>query len=110
MNISSRIAPGYSSDTIGHFNLLAPAAFLSGLSTLTVWLIVSNMAGLMALAAVYGLVSGTFISMSIMITPAVASISGRGVGGNKNGNAIQYHIRSVSRIYLLVFSLRRHWV
>ncbi|EKM75508.1 hypothetical protein AGABI1DRAFT_46358 [Agaricus bisporus var. burnettii JB137-S8] len=81
-SIFGRIAPAHLSDTIGHFNLLAPAALLSGLSTLFIWPNVKNMAGLIAFAAIYGFVSGAFISV---LTPAVASISERGRVGTRMG-------------------------
>lgn len=80
--IFGRIAPAYISDTIGHFNLLTPAAFLSGLSTLALWYNVKNLAGLMVFAAVYGFFSGAFISV---LTPSIACISERGQVGTRMG-------------------------
>ncbi|KAF9448785.1 MFS general substrate transporter, partial [Macrolepiota fuliginosa MF-IS2] len=88
--IFGRIAPAYISDTIGHFNLLAPAAFLSGLSTLALWLNVKNLAGLMAFAAIYGFLSGAFVSV---LTPSIACISERGQVGTRMG--MLYSVTSI---------------
>ncbi|KAF9476184.1 MFS general substrate transporter [Pholiota conissans] len=70
--VLGRIAPAYLSDTIGRFNLLAPAAFLSGLACLAFWLNTETLVALMLFAAVYGFCSGAFITL---ITPCVAQIS-----------------------------------
>lgn len=80
--VFGRIAPAYISDTIGHFNLLAPAAFLSGLFTLALWLNVKNFAGLMAFATIYGFLSGAFISV---LTPSIACVSERRQVGTRMG-------------------------
>ncbi|KAJ3575516.1 hypothetical protein NP233_g1064 [Leucocoprinus birnbaumii] len=80
--IFGRVAPAYISDTIGHFNLLTPAAFLSGLATLALWFNVKDLAGLMVFAAVYGFLSGAFISV---LTPSIARISERGQVGTRMG-------------------------
>ncbi|KXN85072.1 Riboflavin transporter MCH5 [Leucoagaricus sp. SymC.cos] len=80
--IFGRIAPAYISDTIGHFNLLTPAAFLSGLATLALWYNVRNLAGLMVFATIYGFLSGAFISV---LTPSIARISERGQVGTRMG-------------------------
>jgi len=80
--IFGRIAPAYISDTIGHFNLLTPAAFLSGLSTLILWLNVRNLVGLMVFSTVYGFLSGAFISV---LTPSIARISDRSQMGTRMG-------------------------
>lgn len=80
--IFGRIAPAYISDTIGHFNLLTPAAFLSGLVTLALWFNVRNLAGLMVFAAVYGFLSGAFISV---LTPSIVRISARDQVGTRMG-------------------------
>ncbi|KAF5340689.1 hypothetical protein D9611_007314 [Ephemerocybe angulata] len=60
--IIGRVAPAYLSDTLGHYNLLFPAAFLSGLSCVTLWLCSKSIAVLLGFAAVYGFTSGAFIS------------------------------------------------
>lgn len=80
--IFGRIAPAYISDTIGHFNLLAPAALLSGVATLALWFNVRNLAGLMVFSAVYGFLSGAFISV---LTPSIARISDRDQMGTRMG-------------------------
>lgn len=70
--VLGRIAPAYLSDTIGRFNLLTPAAFLSGLTCVTIWLMARGLTALMLFAATYGFFSGAFIAL---ITPCVAQIS-----------------------------------
>jgi MFS family permease len=67
-----RIAPAYVSDSIGHFNILTPSAFLCGLSCLVFWLFSKSLVSIMLFAATYGFFSGAFISV---ITPCVAQIS-----------------------------------
>ncbi|KAF8875300.1 MFS general substrate transporter [Infundibulicybe gibba] len=70
--VVGRIAPAYLSDGLGRFNLLTPAAFLSGLSCLVFWMFTRSMVSVMLFAAVYGFFSGAFISL---VTPCVAQIS-----------------------------------
>ncbi|KAJ7882538.1 MFS general substrate transporter [Mycena olivaceomarginata] len=70
--VIGRIAPAYLSDKIGRFNLLAPAAFLSGLLCVLFWVFARSLVPLMLFAAAYGFTSGAFISV---ITPCVAQIS-----------------------------------
>ncbi|KAJ7162664.1 MFS general substrate transporter [Mycena crocata] len=70
--VVGRVAPAYLSDSIGRFNLLAPAALLSGLLCLLFWLFAKSLVPLMLFAAAYGFTSGAFISV---ITPCVAQIS-----------------------------------
>ncbi|KAJ6460074.1 MFS general substrate transporter [Mycena vitilis] len=70
--VLGRIAPAYLSDKIGRFNLLAPAALLSGLLCVLFWLFARALVPLMLFAAAYGFTSGAFISV---ITPCVAQIS-----------------------------------
>ncbi|KAJ6549934.1 MFS general substrate transporter [Mycena capillaripes] len=70
--VIGRVAPAYLSDRIGRFNLLVPAAFLSGLLSVLFWLFARSLVPLMLFAAAYGFASGAFISV---ITPCVAQIS-----------------------------------
>ncbi|KAJ7779428.1 MFS general substrate transporter [Mycena maculata] len=70
--VIGRIAPAYLSDRIGRFNLLVPAAFLSGLLCVLFWIFAKSLVPLMLFAAAYGFSSGAFISV---ITPCVAQIS-----------------------------------
>lgn len=70
--VFGRIAPAYLSDSIGRFNLLTPAAFLSGLACVTIWLMARGLTALMLFSATYGFFSGAFIAL---ITPCVAQIS-----------------------------------
>jgi predicted MFS family arabinose efflux permease len=70
--IFGRIAPAVLSDTLGRFNILAPSAFLSGVSCLIFWQFSRSLLAFMLFAATYGFFSGAFISV---ITPCVAQIS-----------------------------------
>lgn len=88
--IFGRIAPAWLSDTVGRFNLLAPSAFLSGLSCLVFWLFAKSLVSIMAFAMTYGFFSGAFISV---ITPCIAQISDITVIGTRIG--MLYSIISV---------------
>lgn len=70
--VFGRIVPAILSDKIGRFNLLIPTSFLAGLSCLVFWMLAKTMIAVMGFAAVYGFLSGAFISV---ITPCVAQIS-----------------------------------
>lgn len=70
--VFGRIVPAILSDKIGRFNLLMPTSFLAGLSCLIFWMLAKTMIAVMGFAAVYGFLSGAFISV---ITPCVAQIS-----------------------------------
>jgi len=71
--VLGRIAPAALSDAIGCFNLLAPSAFLCGLSCIILWFVTAkSLATLMLFAAIYGFFSGSFISL---VNPCVAQIS-----------------------------------
>lgn len=70
--VFGRIVPAILSDKMGRFNLLIPASFLAGLSCLIFWMLAKTMTAVMGFAAVYGFLSGAFISV---ITPCVAQIS-----------------------------------
>ncbi|KAG1739447.1 MFS general substrate transporter [Suillus paluster] len=80
--IFGRIVPAILSDKIGRFNLLIPAAFLAGLSCLVFWMLAKTMIAVMTFAAVYGFLSGAFISV---ITPCVAQISDINEIGSRMG-------------------------
>ncbi|KAI9058784.1 MFS general substrate transporter [Trametes sanguinea] len=60
---------GFLADRIGPVNALWAVIMLSGLTQLLVWTFVSNYAGIMAFAIMYGFVCGCFLSLS----PAVAA-------------------------------------
>jgi MFS family permease len=70
--VLGRTAPAYLSDKLGRFNLLAPSAFLSGLSCLVFWFFAKSLVSVMLFSVVYGLISGSFVSL---INPCVAQIS-----------------------------------
>ncbi|KAF5358685.1 hypothetical protein D9758_007655 [Tetrapyrgos nigripes] len=106
--IFGRIAPSILSDRLGHFNLLAPTAFLSGLLVLTGWLIPASKAeellsylrstndldsepseahGLfvtvVVFAVLYGVFSGAFISLinpCVVKTTKDVTVVGRRIG------------------------------
>ncbi|KAG1899670.1 MFS general substrate transporter [Suillus fuscotomentosus] len=70
--VFGRIVPAILSDKMGRYNLLMPTSFLAGLSCLVFWMLAKTMIAVMGFAAVYGFLSGAFISV---ITPCVAQIS-----------------------------------
>ncbi|KAL1743668.1 major facilitator superfamily domain-containing protein [Schizophyllum fasciatum] len=77
-----RILPAYLADLAGPLNLLAPAAALSGAVAICLAHAPSAPAPIMALAAVYGFLSGAFISV---VTPCVARLSPAGRVGARVG-------------------------
>ncbi|KAI0659615.1 MFS general substrate transporter [Cubamyces menziesii] len=66
---AGRTLIGFLADRIGPVNSLWAMVMLSGLTQLLVWTFVSNYAGIMAFAIMYGFVCGCFLSLS----PAVAA-------------------------------------
>lgn len=70
--VFGRIVPAILSDKIGRFNLLMPTSFLAGVSCLIFWMLAKTIIAVTGFAAVYGFLSGAFISV---ITPCVAQIS-----------------------------------
>jgi MFS family permease len=80
--VFGRIVPAILSDKMGRFNLLMPTSFLAGLSCLIFWMLAKTMIAVMGFAAVYGFLSGAFISV---ITPCVAQISDINEIGSRMG-------------------------
>ncbi|KAL1680166.1 major facilitator superfamily domain-containing protein [Schizophyllum commune] len=82
-----RLLPAYLADRAGNFNLLAPAAALCGADISSLVPVASgacapSLASIMIFAAVYGFLSGAFISV---VTPCVAQISPAGRVGARVG-------------------------
>ncbi|KAL1705753.1 major facilitator superfamily domain-containing protein [Schizophyllum commune] len=89
-----RLLPAYLADRAGNFNLLAPAAALCGVACLVVagsvidtmpiasGACTPSLAYIMTFAAIYGFLSGAFISV---VTPCVAQISPAGRVGARVG-------------------------
>ncbi|KAI6166694.1 major facilitator superfamily domain-containing protein [Pisolithus thermaeus] len=71
-SILGRVAPAWLSDKIGRFNLLCPTAFFSGFFCLLFWTFADNLAAVATFSAIYGFLSGAFVSV---VTPCVAQIS-----------------------------------
>ena len=80
-SIPGRIIPARIADTIGHFSLLAPAAFLSGVACFALWLPERDSL-LIAFAATYGFTSGAFVAV---VTSCIARISDVRVIGTRIG-------------------------
>lgn len=75
-SVPGRILPAFASDYIGQFNTMFLVALSSRLSILCFWLpleIYPSHAGLLVFAAVYGFVSGGFVSL---MTPCVVALAG----------------------------------
>lgn len=75
-SVPGRILPAFASDYIGQFNTMALVALSSGLSILCMWLpleIYPSHAGILVFAALYGFVSGGFVSL---MTPCVVALAG----------------------------------
>ncbi|KAL1733436.1 major facilitator superfamily domain-containing protein [Schizophyllum commune] len=75
-----RLLPAYLADRAGNFNLLASAAALCGVASASAC--APSLAPIMVFAAVYGFLSGAFISV---VTPCVAQISPAGRMGARVG-------------------------
>jgi MFS family permease len=73
-SIPGRILPSYLGDRYGHFNVITICAFVTGGSMLVLWLPFSyhpSSAGIIVFAAIYGFVSGAFVSL---LMPCVAKV------------------------------------
>lgn len=70
--ILGRIAPAMLSDAAGRFNILVPAAALTGLCTLLGWTLARGLPGILLYAALYGFCSGAF---NALILPCIAQVS-----------------------------------
>ncbi len=69
-----RILPGFLSDKAGQLNIMSLVGLLSGLSILVFWLPLEekpSRAGLVAFSAVFGILSGGFVSL---MTPCVVAL------------------------------------
>jgi len=76
-SLVGRLLPAYLSDIFGRFNILYPSTLLTGVLTLTIWLVLSfhdwsNLCGVVTFAVLYGICSGAYIAL---LTPSIASIS-----------------------------------
>lgn len=87
--VLGRVAPAILSDSIGRFNLLAPASFISGLLILVSWMFANTLGTLIVFSVLYGFFSGAFISV---VTPCVAQISDMREIGSRIG--VMYSILS----------------
>ena len=88
--VLGRIAPAYLSDHIGRFNLLAPSAFLTGLSCLVFWFFAKSLVSVMLFSVFYGFISGSFVSV---VNPCIAQISDMPQMGTRIG--MMYSIVSI---------------
>lgn len=71
-SIIGRAVPARLADILGQYALLAPCAFLAGMSSLVLWTVARNLPVLLVYAACYGFFSGAF---NALIVPCVAQIS-----------------------------------
>jgi MFS family permease len=71
-SVVGRILPGWAGDHFGKFNVTIITCALSVIFTLALWIPAHDNASITAFAVLYGIVSGTFVSM---ISPLVAQIS-----------------------------------
>ncbi|EPS95561.1 hypothetical protein FOMPIDRAFT_61017 [Fomitopsis schrenkii] len=81
-SIPGRLLPPYLSDRLGHYTLIVPCAFLSGVLALALWMCAHTPASILAFAALYGFFSGGF---NALIIPCVAEISGSADIGTRVG-------------------------
>jgi MFS family permease len=71
-SLLGRVAAGVASDRYGRFNVFSILCSLSGVIILALWIPVSDEAGTIAFAAIYGFTSGAYISL---MAPVVIQIS-----------------------------------
>ncbi|KAI0768225.1 major facilitator superfamily domain-containing protein [Trametes elegans] len=83
MNIPSRIIPGWLADKTGPLNVMVPAAAISAILVLGLWLPSKSAGAIIAFAALYGLVAGSFVSL---LPTYIATISPREVYGARLGS------------------------
>ncbi|KAG8161303.1 hypothetical protein KVR01_009567 [Diaporthe batatas] len=75
-SIFGRILPSLYSDRIGHLRVMVVCAFLSGVSTLAIWLPVNyhrSAGGLIVFALFFGFFSGAFVSLT---APCLVEVAG----------------------------------
>ena len=80
--VVGRILPPFLSDKFGRFNMLVPCVFLTGLSTLTLWMFARSLPLIAIYAVTYGFFSGAF---NALIMPCIAQVSDIGEIGTRIG-------------------------
>ena len=70
------------SDAAGRFNILVPAAALTGLCTLLGWTLARGLPGILLYAALYGFCSGAF---NALVLPCIGEVSDIGEIGARIG-------------------------
>ncbi|TFK87296.1 MFS general substrate transporter [Polyporus arcularius HHB13444] len=93
MNVPSRILPGIVADRYGTLNVFVPAATICSILILGLWLPSRSSGSIIAFAALYGLVSGAFVSL---LPTYIATISPREVYGARLGSV--YLVVSVATL------------
>ncbi|PIL29207.1 MFS general substrate transporter [Ganoderma sinense ZZ0214-1] len=83
MNVPSRILPGFIADRYGTLHVFVPAAAICTILVLGLWLPSQNAASIIAFSALYGLVSGAFVSL---LPTYIASITPREIYGARLGS------------------------
>ncbi|KAI0768212.1 major facilitator superfamily domain-containing protein [Trametes elegans] len=83
MNVPSRIIPGWLADKTGPLSVFIPAAAICTILILGLWLPSQSAGAIITFAALYGLVSGSFVSL---LPTYIATISPREVYGARLGS------------------------
>ncbi|KAI0688204.1 monocarboxylate permease [Cerioporus squamosus] len=83
MNIPSRVLPGILADRYGALKIFIPASGLCTVLILGLWLPSRNAASIIAFSALYGLFSGSFVSL---LATYIATITPREVYGARLGS------------------------
>ncbi|RAK90413.1 MFS general substrate transporter [Aspergillus costaricaensis CBS 115574] len=75
VSIPGRIIPGLLADKVGRYNIIIAVTFLTALCTLASWIpSQNNEAALLAFAILYGLFSGSFISLAPTLVAQISDI------------------------------------
>ncbi|KAI0686345.1 hypothetical protein C8T65DRAFT_591237 [Cerioporus squamosus] len=85
MNIPSRVLPGILADRYGALKIFIPASGLCTVLILGLWLPSRNAASIIAFSALYGLFSGSFVSL---LATYIATITPREVYGARLAGSV----------------------
>ncbi|KAF5686667.1 riboflavin transporter mch5 [Fusarium denticulatum] len=79
VSIPGRILPGILADKVGRYNVAIVVALLTGVITLGLWIPGNSRAAIIGFAAVYGLVSGSLISLTPTLVAQISDVRQIGV-------------------------------
>ncbi|KAI1480148.1 MFS general substrate transporter [Daldinia eschscholtzii] len=78
-SIPGRILPGVLADRVGRYNVAIVVAWITGVITLALWIPGKSQSAIIAFAAVYGLISGSLISLTPTLIAQISDVRQIGV-------------------------------